>query len=111
MNFQDIVKQLDTAISEHPELTVDQAIELKLTEMGIAEETRKRVAEACGLIDSYEKEYENLQTAKAHGISRRSWLEHRIDKLTEEFPEQEKSVILAAIAKQLQKIKSWITNS
>ncbi len=111
MTFQDIVNQLNSAIAEHPELTVEQALEGKLAEMGLDEDARSRVMEACGIIDSYQKEYDNLLLAKAHGKSRRAWIENKVEKATEQFPEEERNVILAAIAKQLQKVKSWITKS
>ena len=111
MTFQDIINQLDSAVSENSSLTVEQAIDLKLTEMGLDEATRARVMAACGLIESYQRDYENLQVAKDHGKSRRAWLEHRLDKTTEQFPEEERNVIIAAIAKQLQKVKSWISKN
>lgn len=111
MNFQEIINQLDTAISENPDLNIEQAIDIKLTEMGIDEATRSRVKEACALIDNYNDEYSSLQKAKAHGKSRDAWLEHRIDKVTEQFPEEEKNIILAAIVNKLKKLRAWITNS
>lgn len=111
MTFQDLINQLSSAVNENPTLPVEQVIDMKLAEMGISETTRTRVKEACGLIDSYSKDYDNLQTAKAHGKSRRAWLEHRLDKSTERFSEDERNVILAAIAKQLHKVKSWISKN
>lgn len=110
MDFKDIFAQLQSAVNEHPDLSAEEAIDIKLTEMGISEDTRSKVAEACRLIDSYQNEYDNLRAAKDHGKTRRAWLEHRLDKMTEQFPDEEKNVILAAIAKQFQKIKSWISN-
>jgi len=109
MDFQDIIKQLDASVKEHPELTTEQAIDLKLSELGVDEATRRKVAEACSTIDCYQAEYDSLQKAKAHGVTRRSWLQHRIDQQTEKFPEEQRNVILAAIVNKIKKLVAWIT--
>ncbi len=111
MDFKEILKQLDESVKAHPELSTEQAIDLKLSELGIDEATRRNVAEACSTIDCYQAEYDSLQKAKAHGKTRDSWLEHRINQQTEKFPEEQRNVILAAIINKIKKLTAWITNS
>lgn len=92
--FNDLLEKMLSNYQDNPDMSVDDVIENSLSELGVKEETKKKVREAGLIIDAIQRKSVELQKAKELG-SRERWLAQEINRISEktESPEEQKEIL------------------
>ena len=97
MKFRDVLDDLLKEMEQHPNLSVEELLKKRATELALSDADVNDIDLSNQLIDDFDKMSKEMGVARKQNVTRQQFVVEKLEQIIEKCPEEKQDILIQAV--------------